>query len=187
MFARLWKMYRAGGVCQHVQNPKISTSSKRREGEIIMSRQCQICSNPKLEEIENDINSGTMSIRAIARLHNLQHDALQRHTTQHMGVADTTEVTSGSSEFDTLAEIDYLYHKNRAALVASKNPVQCQKLIQQQITLMEMRKEYEKEKGTINVVRDNIFLIDPKKLSDSALFELLEQCGCSAPPDLSHE
>lgn len=110
-----------------------------------MSKQCQICSNPNLEEIENDINSGNMSIRGIARLHDLQHDALQRHTSQHMGVVDTTDATSDDSDFDTLAEINYLFRKNKAALNASKNPVQCQKLIAQQITLIDMRKEYLKE------------------------------------------
>jgi hypothetical protein len=149
-------------------------------------RQCQICTNPKLEEIESDINSGSMSIRGIARLYDLQHDALQRHSTQHMGVADTTIAVSGDAEFDTLAEIDYLFRRNKAALDASKNPVQCQKLIQQQITLMEMRKEYEKEQGTINCVRENIFLIAPSKLSEKALDELLAQCGGDAPPSLAH-
>ena len=110
-------------------------------------RQCQICSNPQREEIEDNINSGSMSIRGIARLYDLQHDALQRHATHHMGVADTTEDVN-DSEYNSLDEINHLLRKNKATLDASKNPVQCQKLIQQQITLMEMKEKILSQKAT---------------------------------------
>lgn len=140
-----------------------------------MSKQCQICSNPNLEEIENDINSGNMSIRGIARLHDLQHDALQRHASQHMGVVDATDATSDDSDFDTLAEINYLFRKNKAALNASKNPVQCQKLIAQQITLIDMRKEHMAKK----IIKDNSTIDDFSNLNAEELHvlcRLLNRC-----------
>lgn len=107
-----------------------------------MSRPCQICQDPRAAEMEEEIASGK-SIRGTADKFNVSNDALYRHMNFHTGMPGTASTASAgeNTTYDPIAEIDHLLKKNKEALDGTRNSQVAQKLIAQQIALMETRQE----------------------------------------------